>query len=177
MDRAIFLDRDGTINVDKEYVYKIEDLEFIDSAIEGLQRMQTLGYGLIIVANQSGIARGKYTEEDYFAFSKEMQKRLRKKGVIITAEYFCPHHPKGIIEKYSIDCDCRKPKIGMLEQAAEDFNLDLKKCWMIGDSFSDILTGRNAGCKTIQVTTGKEKNSDKNTFLAEDLYLASYFIS
>jgi len=178
MNKTIFLDRDGIINEDKDYAYKIEDLEFIDYAIDGMRRMQNLGYGLIIITNQAGIAKGKFTEEDYFAFRNEMHKRLKENGVIINAEYFCPHHQEGKIEKYKIDCNCRKPKPGMLEQAAKDFNLDLKKCFMIGDTSSDILAGKNAGCKTIQVMTGKEKKvSNDADFIAEDLYIATYFIS
>jgi D-glycero-D-manno-heptose 1,7-bisphosphate phosphatase len=178
MSQAIFLDRDGTINEDTGYTYRIEDLEFANSAIQGLQRMQAIGHKLIIVTNQAGIAKGKFTEEDYFAFRDEMNKRLKKEGIAIAAEYFCPHHPQGIIKKYKIDCNCRKPKIGMLEQAAKDFNLDLKKCWMIGDTPLDILTGKNAGCRTIQVMTGKENiESDEANFFAYDLFHASYFIS
>ena len=178
MNKAIFLDRDGTINFDSGYTHKIEDLEFIDSAIRGLQRMRHLGYKFIVATNQAGIAKGKFTEEDYFVFREEMHKRLKENGIIISAEYFCPHYSEGAIEKYKINCNCRKPKTGMLEQAAKDFNLDLKKCWMIGDSISDILAGKNAGCRTIQVLTGKEKieSLDAN-FLAYDLLHASYFIS
>jgi D-glycero-D-manno-heptose 1,7-bisphosphate phosphatase len=178
MNKAIFLDRDGTINEDTGYTHKVEDLEFVNSAVQGLQRMQQLGYKLIIVTNQAGIAKGKFEEEDYFHFSNELRLRLQENGVIINAEYFCPHHSEGTIEKYKIDCNCRKPKPGMLEQAAKDFNLDLGKCWMIGDTPSDILAGKNAGCKTIQVLTGKDKTESKDAnFLAYDLFHASYFIS
>lgn len=178
MNRAIFLDRDGTINEDLGYTYKIEDLEFIDEAILGLQRMRHLNYKFIIVTNQAGIAKEKYSEEDYFKFRDEMHRRLKENGIIIDAEYFCPHHPEGIIEQYKMDCNCRKPKTGMLEQAAKDFNLDLKKCWMIGDTSLDILTGKNAGCRTIQVLTGKDKSESLDAdFLAYNLLHASYFIS
>ncbi len=180
MNRAIFLDRDGTINEDSGYTNKIEDLEFIDDAILGLQRMRHLNYKFIIITNQAGIAKGKYTEEEYFTFRDEMHKRLKNipNQIQIDAEYFCPHHPEGIIQKYKIDCNCRKPKTGMLEQAAKDFNLDLKKCWMIGDMPSDIIAGKNAGCRTIQVLTGKEKDeSFEADFLAYSLLHASYFIS
>jgi D-glycero-D-manno-heptose 1,7-bisphosphate phosphatase len=178
MNKAIFLDRDGTINEDTGYTYKIEDLEFVNSAIIGLERMQKMGYGLIIITNQAGLAKGKFIEEDYFTFRNEMHKRLKENGIIINAEYFCPHHPEGTIEKYKINCNCRKPKTGMLEQAARDFDLDLKNCWMIGDTHSDILAGKNAGCRTIQVMTRKENiESPEANFLAYDLFHASYFIS
>lgn len=178
MNKAIFLDRDGTINEDSGYTNKVENLEFIDEAILGLQKMLHWDYKFIIVTNQAGIARGRYTEEDYFAFRNEMHKRLKENGIIITAEYFCPHHLKGKIKEYKIDCNCRKPKTGMLEQAAKDFNLNLSKCWMIGDMPSDIIAGKNAGCRTIQVLTGKEKfESWDANFLADNLLHASYFIS
>jgi len=177
LNKAIFFDRDGTINVDRGYTYRIEDLEFIPQVIIGMRFLQKLNYKLIIITNQSGIARGKYTEEDYFTFRDELHRQLQERGIIINAEYFCPHHLEGTIEKYKIDCNCRKPKAGMLEQAAKDFNLDLKKCWMIGDKDSDILAGKNGGCTTIQVMTGKEKiESDNADFLAYNLLHASYFI-
>jgi D-glycero-D-manno-heptose 1,7-bisphosphate phosphatase len=178
MNKAIFLDRDGIITEAGDHIYKLEDLEFVTWAVQGLERMQDLGYQLIVVTNQAGIAKGMYTKEDYFAFRDEMHARLKARGIIIDAEYFCPHHKDGIIEEYKIDCDCRKPKPGMLEQAAKEKNLDLKKCWMIGDTESDILAGKNAGCKTIQVMTGEAKVESPNAdFLAEDLYVATYFIS
>ena len=181
MNKAIFLDRDGTINKDEGYTYKIEDLEFIDSAIEGLRRMQNKGYSLIIVTNQSGIAQGRFKEKDYLMFRNEMHNQLREYGITIDKEYFCPHHPEkgfnGEVVELKIDCKCRKPKTGMLEQAAKDFNLDLKKCWMIGDKEIDVLTGKNAGCRTIQVLTGKEKTEcNKADFIAYNLVHASYFI-
>jgi len=176
-ETAIFLDRDGTINVDNGYLYKIKDLNFINKSIGGLKLMQKANYKLIIVTNQSGIARGYYTEEDYFSFRNEMHKQLKEQGIIINSEYFCPHHPEGIIGQYKIDCQCRKPKIGMLEQAARDFNLDLRKCWMIGDALSDIQAGKNAGCKTIQMLTGKEKiKFNKSDFIAKDLIEAANYI-
>ena len=178
MNKAIFLDRDGLITKAGVHIYKIEDMEFVNGAIQGLERMQNMGYELIIVTNQAGIAKGKFTEGDYFAFRNEMHKRLKEDKINITAEYFCPHHKEGIIEEYKIDCNCRKPKPGMLEQAAKDFNLDLKKCFMIGDNPSDILAGKNAGCKTIQVMTGEAKTEyPEADFLANDLYIASYFLS
>ncbi|MBI4159202.1 D-glycero-beta-D-manno-heptose 1,7-bisphosphate 7-phosphatase [Candidatus Woesearchaeota archaeon] len=156
MNRAIFLDRDGTINVDVEYVHNIEDLRFEEGAIEGLRLLQNLReYKLIIITGQSGIGRGYYTEDDYHRFMDEMYRQFRLNGIVIDGEYFCPHHPekgKGI---YRIDCECRKPKIGMLEQAAREFGIDLSKSWVIGDKTDDIEMGRIAGCRTVLVRTGK----------------------
>ena len=179
MNKAIFLDRDGVINFDTGYTHKIEDLKFISNSIEGLRLMQDKGYQLIIVTNQAGIAKGIYSEKEYVAFRNEMHNQLREYGIIIDKEYFCPHHKEGIIEKYKIDCNCRKPKTGMLEQAAKDFNLDLKKCWMIGDTPSDVQAGKNAGCRAIQVMSGKEKVKCNNAdFIANDLIeVANYIFS
>lgn len=157
MNKVIFLDRDGTIIQDKGYMHRIEDLEFLPFSVNGLKRLQNQGYALIIVTNQSGIGRGFCNELDYFNFRDFLHSELKRQGVLITAEYFCPHHPHGGIGKYKANCDCRKPKPGMLETAAKDFNLDLKECWMIGDKSSDIGAGKNAGCKTIHVLTGREK--------------------
>ena len=170
-NKAVFLDRDGTINVDKRYPHKIEDLEIIPGAIEGLKILQKSGYSLIIVTNQSGIGRGRYTEQDYFDFRDCLHRTLLKEGIEITAEYFCPHPPNE-------DCNCRKPKTGMLEKAAKDFALDLSECWMIGDRYTDILAGKKAGCRTIFVLTGKEYSGPirEADHIACDLFEAGLYI-
>ena len=148
-NKAIFLDRDGTINVDVGYTHKVEDLRIIPRVIEGLKLLQKSKYSLIIITNQSGIGRGYFTEEDYHDFQRNLRQELNRQEIFITGEYFCPHQPKD-------NCNCRKPKTGMLEQAAKDFNLDLNKCWIIGDNFSDIQAGKNAECRTIHILTGKD---------------------
>jgi len=177
MDKAVFLDRDGTINVDKGYTHKIEDLEIIPGVVEGLKLLQESGYKLIIITNQSGIARGYFTEEDYFKFMKKMQETLQMKVVTINAEYFCPHHSEKGLGKYKIDCNCRKPKKGMLEEAARDFNLNLKDCWMIGDHESDIQVGKNAECRTIHILTGHVTVPIKEAdFIARDMIEAAHYI-
>ena len=155
MDKAIFLDRDSTINVDKEYVHRTEDFEFEKGAVKGLKILQSLGYQLIIVTGQSGIWRGYYSEEDYHKFMDHMYQQLSKHGININGEYFCLHHPEKGIEEYKIDCKCRKLKTGMLEQAVKDFDINLEESWIIGDKTDDIEMGRRAGCMTILVKTGK----------------------
>jgi len=156
MVKAIFLDRDGTIVVDKKYIHKVEDLEFEQDAIRALQLLKNSDYKLIIVTSQSGIARGYYTEEDYHAFMKHMYKELEKHGIKFDGEYFCPHHPKEGIGEYKQDCECRKPKIGMLEQAVSDHDIDLSQSWVIGDKTDDVKKmGETAECKTVLVKTGK----------------------
>lgn len=130
MNKAIFLDRDGTINVDKHYVYKIEDWEFIDGVIEGLQILQNLGFKLIVITNQSGIARGYYTENDAKRIFNYMIEELKKNNVIIEEIYYCPH--------IGNECDCRKPKLGLFYQAQRDYDLDFSKCYAIGDKMRDL---------------------------------------
>lgn len=143
MKKAVFLDRDGVINIDKNYVHKIEDFEFCDGVFEALRHFQKLGYLLIIVTNQSGIGRGYYAEQDFQILSDWMQKELLHVGVKIDAIYHCPHTPDA-------NCTCRKPKSGMLEEAIKDFNIDVNQSWMIGDKPSDIEAAQNAGiCRTI----------------------------
>ncbi|MEG0729906.1 MAG: HAD family hydrolase [Cetobacterium sp.] len=114
MKKTIFLDRDGTINVEKNYLHKIEDFEFENRAIEALKILSDLGYQLIVVTNQSGIARGYYGEEDLEKLNNYMMEELKKNGVEITACYFCPHHLEKGVGRYKVECECRKPNPGML---------------------------------------------------------------
>ncbi len=171
-NKAVFLDRDGTINVDMNYewgsTYKIEDLEIISGVVEGLKILQK-EYKLIVVTNQTTIGRGYCTEKDYFCFRNELLKKLNKQGVFLSAEYFCPHKPED-------NCNCRKPRTGMLEEAAKDLNLDLKNCWMIGDKIRDIVAGKNAGCRTIHVLTGPYKEDSSSDFIAKDMIEAAKYI-
>jgi len=176
-NRAIFLDRDGTVTLAGDHIHKIEDMKFVQGAIEGLKKLQGTDYKLIIITNQAGIGRGMYGPEEYFTFRKEMNKRLDQQGISITGEYFCPHHPEKGIEKYKIDCNCRKPKTGMLEQASTDFDLDLSQSWVIGDNLTDIQAGNSAGCKTIHVLTGEFKEPVKEAdFVAKGLIEAADYI-
>ena len=142
MKKALFLDRDGVINVEKEYLYKQEDFEFINGIIELCHHYQDLGYLIFIVTNQSGIAREFYSEEDFSKLTQWMLKEFEKEGIHITKVYHCPHHPD-----ISGACDCRKPKPGMLREAAEAFDVDLENSIMIGDKERDIEAGLNAGLR------------------------------
>jgi D,D-heptose 1,7-bisphosphate phosphatase len=133
-------------------------------------------YLLIIVTNQSGIGRGLYSEEDYFSIRDKLTQILNQDQIKISGEYYCPHHSDGI-GKYRLNCNCRKPKTGMLEQAAKDFNLNLEECWMIGDRLTDIQAGQNVNCKTIHVLTGEEKNPISSAnFVAKNLIDAANYI-
>ncbi len=140
MKKVLFLDRDGVINIEKDYLYKIADFEFIDGIIELCKYYQSLGYLIIVVTNQSGIARGYYSEDDFNKLSSWMADEFSNKGILINKVYFCPHHPD--ISGY---CNCRKPNPGMLLQAKKEFNIDMKKSILIGDKERDIESALNAG--------------------------------
>ena len=173
MEKAIFLDRDGTINVEKDYIYKSEDLVFEEGTIEALKIFKNLGYILIVVSNQSGIARGYFTEKDLNIFNNNMNEILKKNGVEITEFYCCPHHPDGIGE-YKKVCDCRKPNNKMIEDAIKKYNIDREKSYMIGDKTSDIGAGLKSNLKTVLVKTGyglkdMEKIDKNKTLICENL--------
>ena len=173
MKKAIFLDRDGTINVEKDYIYKSEDLIFEEGTIEALKTFKNLGYILIVVSNQSGIARGYFTEEDLNIFNNNMNRILKKNGVEITEFYCCPHHPDGIGE-YKKVCECRKPNNKMIEDAIKKYNIDREKSYMIGDKTSDIGAGLKSNLKTVLVKTGyglkdMEKVDKNETLICENL--------
>ncbi len=146
---ALFLDRDGVINVDKGYISELEDFEFLPGAIEGLHRFQKAGYFLIIVTNQGGIGLGYYTKRDFYRVNLYMLKRLSAAGVLIDKIYFCPHTVKD-------KCRCRKPKIGMIRRAQKELPIVIEKSLMAGDKEADIRTGRRAGLKTCLIASGKE---------------------
>ena len=155
--KAIFLDRDGTINLDKDYLYKIEEFKFLPGVIEGLYNLQLNGYKLIIITNQSGIARGYYSENEYFILTKWMIKALSKKGIDISAVYYCPHHPNAKIEKYRTNCKCRKPNLGLFEQAMNDFNIDLSQSYAIGDKIRDCAICNTTECKGFLISHNEKK--------------------
>jgi D,D-heptose 1,7-bisphosphate phosphatase len=168
MGKAIILDRDGVINKDTRYAHKIEDFELLEGTVEGLKKLQKEGYKLVIITNQAGIGRGYYTEEDFYNFNNYLIKKLKEKGIRIGKTYFCPHHPKE-------NCDCRKPKPGMIKKAEKDFDLDLSKCWLIGDKLSDIKAGENAGCKSLLIDSeyvkGEKRKKFKNLEIAADFII------
>ena len=185
MNKAVFLDRDGVITKEPPYyAHKIDQLELIPKSAEAIRLLNKNGFKVIIISNQSGVARGYYQEKDIKIYNNEMKRQLEEKGAHIDAIYYCPHHPEAVIEKYKIDCDCRKPKPGMLRQAEKDLNLDLKRSFLIGDKMSDIEAGYRAGCKTILVLTGQgngelKKISEMNikpNYISKDLFAAIQII-
>ena len=138
--RALFLDRDGVINREKNYLYKKEDFEFIDGIFELCHFYQNLGYKIIVVTNQSGIARGFYNEDKFHELTSWMVGQFDKKGLHVSKVYYCPHHPK-----ISGECRCRKPEIGMFLDAKEEFDIDLINSLMVGDNERDIEAAQKAG--------------------------------
>lgn len=147
--RAIFLDRDGTLNVEVNYLHRIEDLALVPGAAGAVRSLSQAGFLVIVVTNQAGIARGYYDETALHALHEEIQLRLSAEGARIDAFYFCPHHPD-----FGGACACRKPAPGMLRQAAQDYGIDLAGSWIIGDTSGDIGAGSAVGCRAILVRSG-----------------------
>ena len=156
--RAVFLDRDGTINVDKGYVHRIEDFEFIPGAVAALQRLCRAGIDIIVVTNQSGIARGIFSETQLAALHAHMTAELLRHGVKLAGIHVCPHHPQGSVLRYRMVCGCRKPKPGLIVVALRERAIAAHEAVMIGDQNSDIEAGRAAGLRSsFLVASGSAK--------------------
>jgi D-glycero-D-manno-heptose 1,7-bisphosphate phosphatase len=156
MNKAIFLDKDGTLIPDIPYNIDPDKITLSDDCVEGLKVLMDDGYKLIVISNQSGIARGYFTEKQFVEVIRRVYELLNEQGVSLTDFYYCPHHPDGIDMLYAINCDCRKPLPGMLIAPANKHQLDLSECWMIGDILNDVEAGNNAGCRTILTDNGNE---------------------
>lgn len=152
--KAVFLDRDGTINEEVHYLHRPEDLRLLPGAAEAIRMLKEAGFTLIVITNQAGVARGYYTCGDVEALHVYMNKQLQKEGGVIDAFYYCPHHPLHGIGEYKVVCHCRKPDIGMFEMAEKDFAVDKSRSYMIGDKELDIEAGHNYGVESILVGTG-----------------------
>lgn len=161
--KAIFLDRDGVINKHIGFLRKSEEFELVPGAIEGIKAINKSGYLAIVVTNQPVIARGECTFEELQKIHDKMETELGKEGAFLDAIYICPHHKdkgfEGERPDYKFDCDCRKPKPGLLLQAAKDFNIDLSQSYMIGDNVTDVESGKNAGCKESYLIATNEDNA------------------
>ncbi|MFA6755262.1 MAG: HAD-IIIA family hydrolase [Bacilli bacterium] len=170
--RAIFLDRDGTINKYVGFLTNIDDFNLIDGVSEAISKINRSRYLAIVVTNQPVVARGEVSFTELKNIHNKMETLLGNSGAYLDKIYYCPHHPdkgfKGEIPELKIDCECRKPKIGMLIKAQNDFNIDLKKSWFIGDGNNDILCGINGGCNTIFLGDKKDCKN-KPTYYAKDL--------
>lgn len=175
MKRAVFLDRDGTINIEKEYLYQAGDFEFIPGAAEAIRLLNQAGIMVVVVTNQSGVARGYYTEDDVENLHRHIDRELERDGAHVDVWLYCPHHPSGR-GSYALPCNCRKPLPGMLQEAAARHDIDLEASTMIGDKLADIEAGIAAGCSTVLVRTGygadEERGVGPRTTVCEDLLSA-----
>lgn len=179
--RAVFLDRDGTINRDTHFPYRPEELEFEQNAIEGLRILSTLPLDLIVVANQAGIALGHFTRQQMSEFNAALRSGIETAGAHIDAFYYCPHLEPKHLKPGQTPCDCSKPAPGMLLEAAKEFEIDCEKSFLVGDKRSDIAAGKAVGCVTILVKTGKagREGSALNvepSHKAADLYEAAVMV-
>ncbi|MCI0660622.1 MAG: HAD family hydrolase [Acidobacteria bacterium] len=152
--RAILIDRDGTINEDVGFITQLSQLRLYNFAGESIKLINEAGRHAIVITNQSGIARGLFNEDFLLRLHGRIESLLSRDGARIDAFYFCPHHPEFGEPPYRQDCDCRKPKAGMIRQAARDFNLELKECYVIGDRYRDVEMAHTAGAHSLMVMTG-----------------------
>lgn len=143
--KAAFVDRDGVLNEERAFVHRIEDFVLLPGAVDALRLLQAAGYLLVVVTNQSGIARGLYPESDYLALTEHIRQQLAAAGVSLDAVEYCPHLPDALVERYRLDCDCRKPKPGMLKRAMRALDIEAGASFLVGDRLSDIEAGRTAG--------------------------------
>lgn len=181
--KAVFLDRDGVITEDPpHYAHRIDQLSIIPKSGDAIRLLNDNNFLVIVISNQSGVARGYYEEKDIKIFNDEMERLLKKENACIDSIYYCPHHPNAVVERYRIECECRKPKPGMIHQAIQKNSIDIRKSFVVGDKWSDINAGRSAGCKTVLVLTGhgNEERSNKQVsadYIATDLFDAvTHFI-
>ena len=154
MTRAVFLDRDGTINTEVGYLNHPDQVELIPRAGAAIKLLNEADFKAIVITNQAGIAKGVVREDLLPAIHQKLTQLLGQEGAAIDAFYYCPHHPEGVVEQYRIACDCRKPLPGMLLQAARQFSIDLSASYVIGDKSCDMELARNAGAKAVMVLTG-----------------------
>jgi D-glycero-D-manno-heptose 1,7-bisphosphate phosphatase len=172
MIKAVFVDRDGTINVEKGYVYKYEDFDLLPGVIEGLKLLTLYGIKIFIITNQAGIAKGYYTEVEFNNITEIIQNNLENKGIKIERTLYCPHHPEGIIPAYTKTCLCRKPGTLLLESIIEENSYKKNEVALIGDKNSDIDAGKKLGLTTYLVLTGyglEHQENTKATYIKPDL--------
>jgi D-glycero-D-manno-heptose 1,7-bisphosphate phosphatase len=153
---ALLIDRDGTLVLPRHYPRRAEELQLYAGLGRGLRRLQAQGWPLVVITNQSGVARGYLSELDLDVMHAHLASLLADLDVRLDAVYACPHHPEGVVERYSVECGCRKPAPGLLLRAAAELDLDLERSWFIGDILDDVEAGNSAGCRTVLVDLGTE---------------------
>lgn len=182
---AVFLDRDGTITEEVGYINHVDRLKLISNAAKAIRLFNKAGILTICVSNQAGVARGYFPLELVYKVHDKLTKNLRRRGARLDAIYFCPHHKDGVVRDFKIDCECRKPKTGMIKKAAKEFNIDVKKSYVIGDKYTDVEFAKNAGCIAIMVKTGygkgeleffSDKWKHKPDYVADDILDAALWI-
>lgn len=157
-----FVDRDGVINHDSGYTYKVEDFKFLPGSLKGLKEISDRGYSIIIITNQAGIAKGHFTLDQYLKFSRHLESLLKINNINFLKTYFCPHHKNAIVTKYKKDCFNRKPNPGMIYKAKKEFNIDLSKSILIGDKLTDVHAGLSAKINKIFLVTSDSKQDNKD---------------
>ncbi|WP_343688284.1 HAD family hydrolase [Chitinophaga sp.] len=182
MRKAIFIDKDGTLIQDVPYNVDPEKMVLEQYAGMAMQLFHKQGYMLVVITNQSGIARGYFKEEQLAGVQQKINELLLEYNVLLDGFFYCPHHPEGTISPYAINCNCRKPGPGMLQAAAEQLGVDLKQSWMIGDILHDVEAGNQAGCRSLLINNGHETEWMINprrtpTYIASDLLDAAQFIT
>ena len=155
-ERAVFLDKDGTLVEDVPYNVDPARIRLMVGAAAGLRRLHAAGYRLFVVSNQSGVARGLFAEAALAAVWRRLEELLAEAGVPLAGCYWCPHHPEGSVARYAVACACRKPAAGMILRAGREHGLDLARSWMVGDILHDVEAGRRAGCRTVLLDNGHE---------------------
>lgn len=154
--KAVFLDKDGTLVENVPYNVDPERIQLTRGAVEGLQLLDAAGYQLIVITNQSGVARGYFPESALVAVEERSRQLLAEVGVSLAGFYYCPHHPNDVVPELAITCSCRKPEPGMLLYAAHKHDIDIPESWFVGDILNDVEAGRRAGCRTILIDNGNE---------------------
>ncbi len=154
--RAVFLDKDGTLVEDVPYNVDPARIRLTAGAVEGLRALHAAGYRLVVISNQSGVARGYFPEAALAAVEGRLRELLHAAGVPLAGFYYCPHHPHGVVPAYAVACGCRKPAPGLIERAAREHGLDLARSWFVGDILDDVQAGRAAGCTTVLLDNGHE---------------------
>jgi len=167
--KAVFIDRDGTLIEDPGYLRDPAGVRLLPGVSEAIRSLRQAGYRVVVVTNQSGVARGFLTERTLEAIHTELRRQLAEHGAALDGLYYCPYHPDGRVEGYAVESDLRKPAPGMLFQAARELDIDLSNSWMVGDSPVDIQAGRSAGCRTIRLTSPGSASVDHNVPLIEVL--------
>lgn len=181
-DFAVFVDRDGTINVDVDFLSSPEQLTLIPRSADAIRTLNELEIPVVVITNQSGIARGLYTEDDLHAIHRAMDGMLKQSGASVLDYFYCPHHPTDGIAPYVRTCDCRKPKPGMLVQAQKKYGFDLTRSFVIGDKCVDVQAGHAVKATSLQVATGygskeKDRCSEGREYYGSDLFDAVQFIT